>query len=255
MIIERVTDTARGGLRAILPRPVVRWVRRRRRLDPSDGLDTDFDSFRRLKPVRRNFGYHAGRCVDRYYIENFLSTHAEDIRGEVLEIGDREYTRRFGRHVTRSEVLHAADGNPEATLVADLADAPGILSNRFDCIILTQTLEFIYDLRAAVRTVHRILKPGGCALVTVPGITQISRYDRDAWGELWRFTPQSAARLFEEGFPDGEVTVDWHGNVMVTVAFLHGLVCDELREEEFEFRDPDYPLIITVRAKKAGAGR
>ena len=47
--------------------------------------------------------------------------------GRVLEIGDDEYTRRFGGdRVERSDVLHVEEGNPQATIVADLADAPQI---------------------------------------------------------------------------------------------------------------------------------
>ena len=43
----------------------------------------------------------------------------------------------------------------------------------FDCIIFTQTLHFIYDVRLAIQTLHRILKPGGVLLATFPGISQI----------------------------------------------------------------------------------
>ena len=64
---------------------------------------------------------------------------------------------------------------PEATIVADLADAAHIPADAFDCIILTQTLHLIFDVRAAVATVRRILAPGGVVLATVPGISQVDR--------------------------------------------------------------------------------
>ena len=51
---------------------------------------------RQLTPISYEFGYDRGQPVDRYYIENFLSRHADDIRGRVLEIGDNHYTRTFG---------------------------------------------------------------------------------------------------------------------------------------------------------------
>src|SRR5207302_1422674 len=113
--------------------------------------------------------------IDRYYIENFLARHDSDIHGRVLEIGDDAYTRRFGgSRVTKSDVLHVAEGNPKATLVADLAQADWVPSEIFDCIIFTQTLQFIYDVKTVVRTLFRILKPGGVLLATVPGISQLS---------------------------------------------------------------------------------
>jgi hypothetical protein len=87
-------------------------------------------------------------------------------------------------------------------------------------------------------------------LATFPGISQISRYDMDRWGDYWRFTTLSARRLFEEVFPPGKVTVRAYGNVLAAVAFLHGLAAEELRRQELDYHDPDYELIITLRALK-----
>ena len=74
----------------------------------------DFGSLRRLNPISTMFGYDRGRPIDRYYIENFLAYHADDIRGRVLEIGDDSYTRQFGGgRVEVSDVLHVTEGNPQ----------------------------------------------------------------------------------------------------------------------------------------------
>jgi len=209
-------------------------------------------SLRRVMPVSRRFGFDRGRPIDRYYIEGFLSKRAADVRGRVLEIGDNTYTQRFGRwHVTQSDVLHAADGNPKATIVADLAAAPHIPSNLFDCVICTQTLPYIYDAKAAVSTLARVLKPGGVLLVTLPGIFHISRHDMDRWGDFWRFTSLSAQRLFEEAFEPSAVTVESYGNVLTAVALLQGLAVEDLQAKEIEYRDPDYEVTIALRAVKA----
>ncbi len=118
-------------------------------------------------------------------------------------------------------------------------------------MICTQTLPFIYDVHRAVRTVHRILAPGGVLLATFAGISQISRYDMDRWGDYWRFTTRSAERLFGEVFAENAVEVHSYGNVLAATAFLHGLCVDELRVPELEHNDPDYPLVIAVRCVKA----
>jgi hypothetical protein len=59
-----------------------------------------FGSLRRLHPIGEIFGVKRGqsleRCIDRYYIAAFLARHAADIHGDVLEIADDTYTRRFG---------------------------------------------------------------------------------------------------------------------------------------------------------------
>jgi SAM-dependent methyltransferase len=213
------------------------------------------------------FGGDRGQPIDRYYIERFLARHAGeasyvlgDIRGHVLEVGEDSYTRRFGRFggpgpaaVERVDVLHADESNPAATIVGDLASGEGIPSETFDCVICTQTLLLIYDVRAAVATLHRILRPGGVVLATVPGISQICRPDVDLWGDYWRFTTRSARLLFEEVFPPEGVRVEAYGNVLTSVAFLRGLAAEELKEHELEVRDPDYELLITIRAEKSSA--
>ena len=211
---------------------------------------------RRVTPISRVHGTDRGSPVDRYYIERFLAANASDVKGRVLEFDDDAYTRRFGGDsVMNSDVLHVEAGYPGATITADLSDAAHIPGKTFDCIICTQTLMCIYEVRAAILTLYRILKPGGVVLVTFPGIGHISRFDMDRWGEFWRFTTLSAKRLFAEAFPSENVSVEANGNVLSASAFLYGLCAEELQPDELDHQDPDYEVLITVRAQKpAGAG-
>ena len=211
-----------------------------------------FGDLRRLEPISRKFGFDRGLPIDRHYMERFLSVHASDIRGHVLEIGDDRYIRKFGRgRVTQSDVLHVQEGNPQATIVADLAHADHLPPDVFDCIVFTATLDFIYDMRAVIRTLCRILKPGGILLAAFHGISQISRNDMSLWGDYWRFTDLSARRLFGEVFSPEDVKVEPFGNVLTAVAFLHGVAAEELNPEELDYCDPDYQIVIAVRAEKS----
>lgn len=238
--------------RRTLPAHVRSWLRiqrQRREFIPLVGW-ARFGSLRRLTPISQVAGYDRGLPIDRYYVENFLARHADEIRGRVLEIEDDSYTRKFGGdRVTKSDVVHVVEGNPAATIVADLTCADHIPSDTFDCVILTQTLQLIYDVRSALKTLYRILKPGGTLLATFPGISQIDHEDwHDYW--CWSFTTLSARRLFCEVFPTTNVKVETSGNVLVAIAFLHGLALEELRQTELDYRDPDYEVLITVRAVK-----
>ena len=248
---SRVMGPARRLARATLPAGLRSWFGARL---PGLGATRPvrFGSLRRLTPVSRRFGWDRGGLpVDRYYIERFLQQHASDIAGHVLEVRDDAYTRKFGgARVTRADILHPTADNENATIVADLTCAEHVPSDSFDCIILTQVLPFIPDPQAAVRTLHRILRPGGVVLATMPGISQIVRYDMDRWGDYWRFTSLSARRAFECAFPQGDVRVQAHGNVLAATAFLQGLSSRELRPNELEYQDPDYEVLITVRAVK-----
>lgn len=248
-----MATTLRHRIRDALPEPLRRRVRRWTRRPPVGRVR--FGNLRRLTPLCPRWGFGRGRPVDRYYIERFLESHRADIRGRVLEVGSDAYTRTFGgERVERRDVLHVAENGPGVTIIGDLAGGAGIPSDTFDCVILTQTLQCIFDAAAAARTVHRALRPGGVALVTVPGISKISRYDMDRWGYYWSFTTRSARRLFEDAFPGGEVSVAAHGNVLAAAAFLYGLAAEDLRPAELDHADPDYELLITVRARKASGG-
>src|SRR5215510_14713951 len=136
-----------------------------------------------LSPFSRCWGLDRGTPVDRYYLERFLADNAGDIRGRVLEIGDNAYTLRFGGgQVGQSDILHVDASNPRATFVGDLARLDVLPESVFDCIVLTQTLHLVYDMQAAVATLHRALKPGGVLLLTTPGISQL---DPGEWGPTW----------------------------------------------------------------------
>lgn len=210
----------------------------------------DWGDLRRLQPVSRDFGYDRGLPIDRYYIERFLQIHRRDVTGRTLEIGDDEYTRRFGSgRTTRRDVLHVHGRNPAATIVGDLADAPQIADGTFDCIVVTQTLHLIYDVDRAVATLHRILRPGGVVLATFPGISQVSG---DEWSRTWSWGIDSrlANRLFASRFGEHNVTVEAHGNPLAAAAFLHGLATADLAPAQFDDDEEGCELLLTVRAVK-----
>jgi SAM-dependent methyltransferase len=233
----------------VVRRNLVRWTRW-----PPVGW-VYLGSFRRLKPIGPDWGMERGDPIDRYYIERFMKQQQGDIQGNVLEIGANRYTREFGgNQVTKSVVLHVAEQREQVTIIGDLTDGHHIPDDSFDCVILTQTLNAIFDVAAALRTVCRILKPKGVVLITVPGISKISRYDMDRWGYYWAFTTCSMRKLLMgAGFPDRGLQIQAHGNVLVSIAFLHGLAHQELRRKQLDFVDPDYELLITVRAQKLEA--
>ncbi|MBW4663197.1 MAG: glycosyltransferase [Chroococcus sp. CMT-3BRIN-NPC107] len=250
---KQVNQTLKSIVKQILPAAFQNKLRAQwqgSQYCPPPG-EVQFGNLRRTTPISRNFGYDRGSPVDRYYIERFLTLQAAHIQGRVLEVGDRHYTLKFGGdRVTHSDVLHITDDNPQATIVADLAANPtSIPSDAFDCIVLTQTMQMIYDVRAAVQTVYRILKPGGVALVTLPGVSYVSV---DRWKDYWHwaFTTLSTAKLFEEVFPQKNLQIESYGNVLSTTAFLQGMAAEELQVPELDYQDPNYLLIITVIATK-----
>jgi SAM-dependent methyltransferase len=223
----------------------LRWQKRLERLRRPAWLGT----IRRTTPLSEHYGRDRGTPVDRFYIEQFLTAERAAITGRVLEVLNRDYTERFGSALERSDVLDVDPGNADATIVADLAAADAIPTGSFDCFILTQTLQYVYDLEAAVAHSHRILRPGGTVLCSVPTVSRIGRLELPS--EYWRLTAAACARLFGDAFAGGEVTVRARGNVLAAVAFLMGMAAEELSKRDLERDDPFFPVVVTVRATKA----
>jgi SAM-dependent methyltransferase len=235
-----------------LPTPIQHWLKTQwqaYRHHPLLG-GVRLGELRSLKPISSDWGFERGQPIDRYYIENFLARQSDDIRGRVLAVGDDFYTRQFGgERITKSDVLHIEEGSPEATIIGDLTDAEHIPSDTFDCFILAQTLQLIYEVRLAIKTTYRIMKPGGVVLVTIPGITPLKDHEwNDCW--CWSFTALSAQRLFEEFFPKANIEVQTYGNVLAATAFLQGMATRDLQRQHLDYHDPSYQMLITVRAVK-----
>ena len=206
----------------------------------------------RTSPVSSCFGWDRGTPIDRYYIENFFRKNGILIRGQVLEVGDSSYSRKFSEgEVDSFNVLqHVALGDGAATIVGDLTDTATLPANAFDCFICAQTFQYTFEISKAVEGAFYLLKPGGVLLATVPGISQISRYDADRYGEYWRFTTDSINKLFQPVFGD-EVEVVSFGNVLSSTAFLQGVALEELPDRSLlDKADRDYPMIITIVARK-----
>ena len=205
---------------------------------------------RRASPLSLDWGYDRGGPLDRLYIEQFIEANAGDLRGALLEVQEPGYTTRFGGPaVTRTDVLDIDETNVGATILADLRAVAHLPDSVYDCIILTQTLHVIPDMTEAVAECHRLLRPGGVLLATLPALSRVClEYGRD--GDFWRVTPAGARRLFEPVFGvDVEITA--FGNALAGSAFLYGVGAAEA-PRDLEIADPYHPTLVGVRARKAG---
>lgn len=240
---EGGSDTSlKGRVWRALPTAVKQWYVRNKHRRPGG------PEVLAAPPVSRVFGFDRGKPVDRHYIERFLQAHRHLIKGQVLEVADSTYTKRFAPGAVETWVL-LYQGEPGAgTLIGDLAKPDSVPSAAMDTFICTQTLNFIYDVHAAVRGLHQVLKPGGTALVTVAALTQISRYDADRWGDFWRFTPDSARRLFADVFGDDHVEVQVYGNSYAAACLMKGYATEECDGALLDALDPDYPVLIGIKA-------
>lgn len=203
------------------------------------------------EPVDRNFGAERGKAVDRVYIERFIDAYKKDIHGTVMEVQDNRYIKQFGENRVEKElILHVKGWGGANVIKGNFATGEGLEEKMVDCLICTQTLQYIYDLKSTAKNIYRILKDNGVALITVPGIKSLSEYHDANWGEYWSFTKRSLYSMFAEEFGEDHVEVKTYGNVKVTMAYLYGLCAEDLQEEDFSYNDEAYPFIVAARIKK-----
>lgn len=225
-----------------LVRRMVKAVRRARR-------PVRWGNLRREHPFSERYGLDRGTSIDRPYIDEFIASHADDIRGRVLEIRDRRYTQNYGTEVLHSDVLDIDPQNKDATIVADLAEIGCLPETAFDCLIVTQTLHLIADVRSAFRNLWTALRPGGVLLLSVP---TLCRLDPDlGWQrDYWRFTPAGLDVFLRHLFPTAHIEISGRGNVTAAIAFIAGLAREELTSGEHSKNDPSFSVVTLARVQK-----
>lgn len=247
---RRLPEAVQRRLRAWVRRfpPVARLTESRHARQQPPG-SVKWGSLRRAAPFSRDWGYDRGTPIDRIYIEEFLATHAGDVRGACLEVMNADYTDRFGgARVSRRDVLDINPANTLATVIADLGEPDSLPAGRFDCVIFTQTLHLIPDMPAGLSNVWRAIAPGGVLLLTVPAL---GRHDtrQGFHHDRWRVTRTGLEWLLSD-LPGARADTTTYGNLLSCTAFLYGLAAEELRPDELRVTDPAFPLIVAARVAK-----
>jgi len=213
-----------------------------------------FEGAIEVTPVSEMFGIDRGTPLDRVFIERFLQQHRDLIRGDCLEVEEPAYTRKFGQpgHVAHAlKFTTTPGGTGHSEVVADLTRPETVPEARFDTFICTQTLNFIFDLDQAISSIHKLLKPGGHALITVAGISQISRYDYERWGDFWRFTDMSLRKVLTRHFDEACCKIETYGNVATTCLFLQGVAYEDICDKSmFGVVDKNYQMVICAVVEK-----
>jgi SAM-dependent methyltransferase len=208
-----------------------------------------------VTPVSEVFGLDRGTPLDRVFINRFLEENRGVIRGDCLEVEEPAYTRKFGQpgHVAHALKFTATvDGGGLNEVVADLTRPETVPEARFDTFICTQTFNFIFNLDPAIESVHKLLRPGGHALITVAGISQISRYDYERWGDYWRFTDLSLGKLLSRKFSPADCSLTTFGNVATSCLFLQGVSVEDIPDKSIlNITDPNYQMIVCALVKKS----
>ena len=123
----------------------------------------------------------------------------------VLDVGIAGDPIIPGAHTRSEKYQWFGEGNNFETLdndpawqpdkVGDICVAPYPVDN-FDLVILSETLEHIFDFKLALSECCRILKPGGHLIITTPWL--VDQHPTETTADYWRFSQQAYEKLLPE---------------------------------------------------------
>jgi SAM-dependent methyltransferase len=154
-----------------------------------------------LGTVQRTLERRAGHIVfgSRRWVESQLRDLAGDLSGaRILEIGSGRQDMGQDAYSFRALFPDAgqfvqSDVNPEhGHLVVDVTSMDFV--DEWDAILCVSVLEHVPDFMAAVRHIHRALRPGGRAIVVAPMCFPY----HDEPHDYWRFTAHGFRMMLDD---------------------------------------------------------
>ena len=133
------------------------------------------------------------------FVRDFLLTYLPQMNGNILNIGSGSRTHR---DLLVSEAFFVAvdiKAYSDTDIQASVYQLP-FPDETFSAVIATELLEHLKEPRQAISEIHRVLKPGGVLLLTVPFLFRVHGDPED----YYRYTKQGLEAMVEDCF-QGEV--------------------------------------------------
>jgi len=204
----------------------------------------DFGDFKRPIPFCPHFGHLRGTPVDRYYLDKFIETIHNDVKGVTLEIaGNKADRERYKLNNVTSFLTMNLEGM-ESDIVGDAHDPKAVDEASLDSVILFNVLEHCWKPWVVVDNIYNWLRPRGQVFCMVPNAQRVHREPQDCW----RIFPDALDSLFER-FPQRKLYV--YGNPLTTLAAYYGIAHQELTREELDYYHENYPVANCIHAQKA----
>lgn len=160
-----------------------------------------------------------------------LSRLSADVRSLVCEVPPPRHGARaldLGADKSPYRDLLASRGYEVRTLditldggadYAGTAESTGLPDASFDLVLCTQVIEHCMNPWAAVREIHRILRPGGHLVVSAPHVWFFHPHPTDHW----RFTQEGMAHLCREASLEPVSLLAQGGSVLTLCQVLNFL--------------------------------
>lgn len=173
----------------------------------------------------------------RHFVDNFFFSKSEFIKGKVIDIGGKKTNKRglFDIDKVSSSVTYVnLEKKNSPDILADATSIP-LPNNSFETVIMGELLEHVPDPIAVLKEAHRLLKPNGIILITVPFMVGVhgdpydfGRYTKTFWEKL--------AMDIEFDV----VEIEQHGNMFAVLALM---VQHMFRAKNVTWRPIQFPLV------------
>jgi SAM-dependent methyltransferase len=154
-------------------------------------LETENSSFKLLKKF---YEYICGVTIARSSINRIKPSFISSLDGDILEIGGFD---NFFKDLYKNRKILNLDiqNGPCIDLVEDAENMVSVQDSSFSAVICISVLEHTVHPLNVIDEIHRILKPGGYALISVPWMFESHMEPQD----YFRFSPHFIC-LLEENF-------------------------------------------------------
>ena len=199
-----------------------------------------------------------GRSIGRAFEDIEIRARVR-FQGLVLDVGAgwSEYGHMLSREGACSFLTLDLRTETRPDVVGDLEKGLPFRDNSLDGIFLNNVLEHVARTDMVIRESHRVLKPGGRFIFTVPFLMPVHRYlsPDQAYDDFWRFSDSAAAHIVRDFSSAQIVSCDAGPFVGGLAVFYYALKFRPLRVAAFIFMfvlDKLYSMATRMRKGESG---
>lgn len=204
----------------------------------------DFGDFRGQLPFCPQFGSLRGTPIDRYYLDKFIAEIREEVVGNTLEIGGKKDNRLLYGVNKAAPYLTMDLAGKGLDIIGDAHDISAVEKGSLDSVIIFNVLEHCQRPWVVVDNIYEWLKDNGQVFCMVPNAQRVHNFPKD----YWRIFPDAIDSLFAR-FPHRKLYI--YGNPLTTIASYMGVAAEELKAEELDAAQENYPVASCIHARKA----